>query len=825
MTTASTIGTPEAARGLTSTDAMQRLAISGPNALPKTTPPTLLARVAKQLVNPLSVILLVAGFITIVVLRRSGEGASILVIVVINTAMAVGQERAANDAMAALEQLVAPTSKVWRDGLVQEILAEGLVADDLIELAAGDRVPADARVAQSSLMAVDEAMLTGESLPVDKIAQDQVFAGTLVVRGSGQGVVTATGAATKLGQIATAMEKPTDPPLVRQLSVNAAQVSVLAIVVGVLVGIGTYLRSAGQQQRTAEAVLTGVALAIAAIPEGLSSVVLSALALGTRRMAKRGVIVRRLPAIEALGSTSVLCADKTGTITSGHLEVVDLLVQPGLDEEFWTAVTRANDAVGGIGDPLDIALLDAVPAPHRATVAAQVGERIDSRPFSAETRSMSTIHESRGTAHLSVKGAPESILSRCATAPDVTRLSQAVEALAGRGLRVLAVADATTDDLDAGLRPLGLVAFGDPLRPSAIGAVADCRRAGIRVVMVTGDHATTAGAVAEAVGILDGPAQPHEVIDGAALATMTPEAAAAALLQASVVARVEPNVKTALVDAHRARGAIVAMTGDGVNDAPALRRADVGVAIAGSGGTDVARRAASIIVTDGDLGTIAAGVAEGRRIARNLGNVVRYLLTGNLTEVLVVTGALVVLPDLRTPLLPAQLLWINLITDGLPGLALGTDEPVGDPLADPPRPRSDHLLNRTRLLGMVFDALVITAIGLGASWWTDTRWGWTPSVVRSSLLLTLIACHLLLAYVARARHFAFEPAWWRAKPMLASIVGSILLQVVAYTTPTGRELLGLSAVPPVAWLIAGGAAISMVGVLDVRSAVLRRHGG
>ncbi len=331
-TTESTIGTPEATRGLTSTDAMQRLAISGPNALPKTTPPTLMARVAKQLVNPLSAILLAAGFITIVVLRRSGEGASILVIVVINTAVAVRQERAANDAMAALEQLVAPTSKVWRDGLLQEILAEGLVADDLIELAAGDRVPADARVAQSSLMAVDEAMLTGESLPVDKIAQDQVFAGTLVVRGSGQGVVAATGAATKLGQIATAMEKPTDPPLVRELSVIAAQVSLLAIVVGVLVGIGTYARNAGQQKRTAEAVLTGVALAIAAIPEGLSSVVLSALALGTTRMAKRGVIVRRLPAIEALGSTSVLCADKTGTITSGHLEVVDLLVQPGLDE-------------------------------------------------------------------------------------------------------------------------------------------------------------------------------------------------------------------------------------------------------------------------------------------------------------------------------------------------------------------------------------------------------------------------------------------------------------------------------------------------------------
>jgi Ca2+-transporting ATPase len=796
--------------GLTSQEAAARLDRDGPNELPANPEPSLLARFVRQALEPLSLVLVAASVISVVVLEQVVEGLAIFVIVVLNVTVGSVQEARSASALAALEDLTAPTARTRRDGRIQVVPARALVVGDLVELAAGDRVPADLSLLEVSGLSIDEAILTGESFPVDKGPVTDgdgasALAGTLVVRGRGLGEVDATGAATRLGAIATALERPTEPPLVGELEGVAKRMSLLAI--GLACGLIPLLtwRSADGPDAFSTAVLAAVALAVAAIPEGLATVVVTSLALGARRMAQRGAIVRQLVAIEALGSTTVLCTDKTGTLTTGRLAVREAIPAAGREGALWRAALRCNDSLQGTGDPIDVAL-------HDAAVAAGGGhqfERVADRPFDASTRAMSTIDLVDGVLVLTVKGAPEDVLARCAPGPEVDQLHRLALDLASNGLRVLALAAAATDDLDeTDLDALGIVAFHDPLRPSAVEAVEACARAGMRLVLVTGDHAATARAVAESVGITG------EVVSGDELAGVDAELRAAALRSAAVVARVDPATKLDLVDAHRATGAIVAMTGDGVNDAPALRRADVGVAIAGDGGTDVARQAADVVVTNGDLGTIVAAVGEGRQIYRNLQSVVSYLVTGNLSEVLVFVASLVLLPDLALPLLPVQLLWVNLMTDGLPALALGVDRARTDPLLDPPTDRSQGLLGRDHLVrfaarGAVLAVAVILA-GLIA-----LQWGWTDRQVRTQLLLTLLVAHLLLVFVVRARRFTFEAGWWANGSLDLAVGGSLVLQVIVFVTPIGRSVLSLAALPAAGWVLATLLPIAVVAVVDL----------
>jgi magnesium-transporting ATPase (P-type) len=376
------------------------------------------------------------------------------------------------------------------------------------------------------------------------------------------------------------------------------------------------------------------------------------------------------------------------------------------------------------------------------------------------------------------------------------------------GLRVLAVADAPGADL-AGVawRPLGLVAFRDPLRPTAAPAVAECRRAGIRVVMVTGDHAVTAQSVAREVGLDDGP-----VVTGEQLQGRTAAERDELLARASVVARVDPDVKLELVGVHRARGEVVAMTGDGVNDAPALRQADVGVAVVGGEATDVAREAAAVLVTDGDLGTIVAAVQEGRRIFANLRSTLAYLISGNLSEIMVVVGAFPLLAGLATPFLPIQLLWINLMTDGLPALALGVDHKPGRAGANP-RGRANRLLDRQGLVAFGGRAVVLACVVLASGWFASSR-GWSDPVIRSQLLLALLYAHLLLALVSRADGCALGSGWWRNGYLDAAIGGSAALQVLVFTSAAARRVLHIAALPRVGWLVALGAAVAAFVVIE-----------
>ncbi|MFI7538983.1 cation-translocating P-type ATPase [Streptosporangium sp. NPDC049376] len=792
--------------GLDEAEVAQSLNKHGPNELPQPDPPTLLARAGRQLADPPSILLLIAGLVTLLVLAEIPEGVAILAILLVNVVIGVSQETKADRAVRALRSLTTPLAKVRRGGVTRRVPATEIVPGDVIEVAAGDRVAADACLIEATSLAVDEAVLTGESQSAAKRVggatgsgvplgdrDGELFSGTLVVRGSGTAVVERTGAATETGRIAGALRgRSPKGPLEIDLAQASRRMGLLALAAGAAMVVMGLTRVGRGEAALLDIVLAGVALAIAAVPESLAAAVTTALALGSQRMAKLGVIVRRLSAIEALGATTVIASDKTGTLTTGRLAVVDQVTVPGAD--LWRAALRCNDARDGLGDAVDIALQAA--ARENGARLADEDVRLATRPFDADTRSMAVV--TTGPL-LTVKGAPEVVLARCTDDERVRHLAGEVETLARRGLRVLAFAEADTTDLDVGeLRPLGLVGLRDEVRPSARQAVADCRAAGIRVVMVTGDHGDTARAVAEEVGIVPDPVVTGACLDGDGTGR------AARLRRAGVLARVDPATKLELVRVLREGGEVVTMTGDGVNDAPALRHADVGVAMAGDEGTDVAREAAAVVVTNGELGTVVTGVREGRRLRHNVSSMIGYLLTGNLAEILLVLTGLVLWPDLIIPLLPVHLLWINLVLDGIPAIALGVDKPSGDPLAlRPPRGGllSRAVLGRVAVRSLIVGLLVIAAVEAAR------RMGWSDEQVRTQAVLTLVFARLTLAYVVRAHRWTFERGWWHGRALLIAVVSTGLLQTLVTLIPPLGAALALVPPPSAGWAMALTAAL------------------
>ncbi|MDZ4826484.1 MAG: cation-transporting P-type ATPase [Actinomycetota bacterium] len=807
---------PASGIGLTTSGASALRRAIGPNELPERRSPGLIRRAVTQLRHPLVLLLLAAAVTAIVILRDLKEGIAILAIVALDVVVGAAQEQRADRAIAALRALTAPTARVWRDGVVVTLPAADLVPGDAVEIAAGDRVPADMCLVDAQSLAVDEAILTGESLSVGKEidADANAYAGTLVVRGHGRGVVAHTGPRSRLGRIAAGLTPPPTPPIQRELEQVGRTMAVLAIAVGVLLVPVAALRST-EHDAFVEAVLAGVALAVAAIPEGLPAAVTVALALGAQRMARKGAIVRRLAAIETLGCTTVLCTDKTGTLTTGRLALTATDALAGRQSDLWRAALMCNDALSGGSDPIDHAIVDGA---RVAGIPLPDAPRVHERPFDSENRYMATVHGGPGGPIVSMKGAPEAVLPRCVVSDEQReQLRLAVHDATSAGDRVLLVADARSDDLDAdNLRPLGLLRFSDPMRDSAPAAVADCRRAGIRLVLVTGDHHGTAVTIAKAAGLDREPA-----VIGADMRALDPDDRRDALARASIVARVDPDLKVELVEVHRERGDVVAMTGDGVNDAPALRRADIGVAMAGDAGTDVAREAADLVVTNGDLGTIVGAVREGRRIYRNLSNLVAYLVTGNLSEIMVVAFGMLLLPELAVPLLPVHLLWVNLVTDGLPALALGVDDPPGDPLALPPRDPAQRLLGRRRVARLAVAALAIALPVLACGRYAYEQ-GWSPATQRTQLLLALVLAHLALAYVARAQRFTLERGALRNRALLVAVGGSIVVQLALMFFTSSRSWLELTPLPAAGWIAALAAVTCSVIVLDTARALERR---
>ncbi|GAB2449558.1 cation-transporting P-type ATPase [Nocardioides hungaricus] len=836
----------EAVAGLSAAEVAARRAEYGANVAPRAPRRSAGGRVLDQLRDPMILLLLGAGAVVAAV-GDPTDAAIILAVVCLNTAIGVVQEIRAANALDALDRLAAPHATVVREGRQSRIAATDLVPGDVVRLDAGDVVPADLRLELAAGLEVDESTMTGESVPVGRRAGAELFAGTVVTRGRAHGTVLRTGAGSALGAIAASVAAAGSraTPLQVRLSRLSGQLVVLTLALAGLVFLLGVLRG----EPVADTLVLGVSLAVAAIPESLPAVVTVALALGAYRMARRHALVRRLPAVETLGSVTVLAVDKTGTLTEGHMTVREVWTPSGVrrvggvgyavagefspagDEELAVLVrdlVLCNDArLEGapdrttwdvVGDPMEAALLVAAAKHDRAALELpSAWRRLDEVPFDSLTKRMATLHEGPAGRLVVVKGAPEAVLPAVADGAAADAALSEAGRLAARGFRVLAVADAAPSEKapdlaePAGLRLRGLVALVDPPRPAARDVVAACREAGIRTVMITGDHPATARAIADELTITSGTSGTSgtpQVAVGADVAR-GPDAD---VRDIGVYARTRPDDKVDIVGAWQRLGAVVAMTGDGVNDAPALRNADIGVAMGGRG-TEVARQAADLVLGDDDLGTLVAAVEEGRRIYTNVRRFLRFGLAGGLAEVLVLlAGPWLGMP---LPLTPAQILWINMVTHGVPGVAFG-GEPA-DP-ADMARPSPSP--ERSVLGGLVREicltAAMIAAVALAAGLSADGQ-----GARQTSVFLCLGLAQLWLALALRAPRTG---AGWRSRGLEAAVGVSAVLLVGATTWPPLRDLLDASAVTlrqaALVALLAAGPAV----VVAARARLARARG-
>ena len=695
--------------GLSEAEAAERLERFGPNRLHPPARPQYVRIAARQLFDPLVALLIAAAAVSALIGERV-EAVAIAAIVVLNGILGFLQESAAERAVLALRESFPARANVVRDGHERELHAAEIVPGDIVVLREGDRVPADARLVESSSLELDESALTGESLPVAKAVDPvadgaaladrspMVFAGTSVTRGHARGIVVDTGPRTELGRISLLADEAKPPMTPLQARLGRLSLAMGGVGLVLVVGLGAAMLARGESLE--EAFLVGVSVAVAAVPEGLAATVTIALAIGSRQMAGRGAIVRRLPAIETLGEITLACTDKTGTLTENRLRVAAVLPASGrATEDVLAAAALASDAelvddaegVRVAGDPVDGAVLLAALEAGLSRRALEEGRSLVGEiPFSSERRRMTVVYEEEGQRRALTKGAPEVLLERSSAPRDeLERLDDAASAWSGEGFRVLAVAergdvgeDLSEDATEVALEPVGLLALHDPLRAGARDAVSRARSAGVTVWMLTGDHPATARTIG---GVLE-------------------------LGEHEVFARVTPADKLAIVERAQDEQEVVLVTGDGVNDAPALRRADVGVAM-GRSGTEPAREAADVVLVDDDFATIVAAIREGRRIEDNVRKFVAFLLSANLGEV--VLFAVAVIAGLGIPMAVVQVLLINVLTDGLPALALSRDPAAPDVMSRPPRRRGEFVSRRTAA-ALVGVGVLVGLAGLAA---------------------------------------------------------------------------------------------------------------
>ena len=848
----------EDAKGLSSAEAARRLAEFGPNAVAQRTRRSVWRSIFAQLRDPLSVVLLAACALTVVTGDLT-DAAVITLVIIGNSTVGVVQELRADRAVTALSQLSTPAVRVLRDSRETKIPASGLVRGDVVLLGEGDVVPADGTVIQASALLVDESALTGESVPVGKrgphgerVGED-VASGTVIVRGRGVVEVTETGPASAMGRIAALMDTRVQATplqlrmarLGRVLAIVAVSLSVTVMVLGLLRGEPRELM-----------VVTAISLAVAAVPESLPAVVTLSLALGARRMAARNAIVRRLPAVETLGSITVIATDKTGTLTQGRMVVqeawtprrsvvfsgegyapegsvlqdaapVDIDAAPDLVELLTAAAlcndaalvapARPSDAWSGLGDPTEVALLTAA---ARAGLNRQALERryprIDEVPFDSASQRMTTVHQDGARLLVVTKGSPEALLELTRdTEGDEIRaeIARRAGALADRGFRVLAVGSGRADRSEQAshsvddLHILGLLAIADPPKTTARTTVAACRAAGITPILITGDHPATARAVSLAVGVED--RADSEVVTGEQIQQgLIPD-----LTTARVFARTTPEQKLNIIQAWRDRGAVIAMTGDGVNDGPALRRSDIGVAM-GHRGTEVARQAADLVLADDELATVVAAIEEGRRVYANIRRFLVFGISGGAAEILVMlVGPLV---GLTVPLLAAQILWINLLTHGLMGVALGAEPVEPGTMQRPPRPPEESVLGDGLWQQALRVSCVLTLVALSVG-----RWGFgTSSGWQSLIFLSLVSLQVGVA-------LGLRPTLWARENLFLPVAaaGSLLLALAGLYVPALRDLLSTVALPPsqAAVAVAVGGLGWMAIRLDQRFVNVRRR--
>jgi Ca2+-transporting ATPase len=818
--------------GLGPDEATRRLVKAGPNRLPQRRPPSPARLLARQFTSPLVALLLGAGGVSLAI-GESLDALVIVALVIVDAALGYVQERRAEEATEALRDVLAGRARVLRGGRIGDVLTDDVVVGDVLVLAAGDRVAADARILSSDGLEVDESVLTGESLPVAKRAEPpvsphaplaehrtKVFAGTLVVGGAARAVVCASGADTEVGRIAAATTAPSPrTPLQQRLDRFAGTLLRVA-------GIGCLALAAlswAYGTAPAESVLVGVSLAVAAVPEGLPVVVTVTLALGMRRMAERGAVVRRLHAVETLGSTTVICSDKTGTLTENRLTLERVWTPDGSEERLSPAsgsvrrvLAEALLASGPlVSDPLERALEDAAIGIGLDPLCLRSERRLlRHMPFDSRRKRTTAVHQDvDGTRVLSTKGAPEVVAGLLQEREREEILLRAAE-WAADGARVLLVGRrvlARGDEDERELEPVGLLGFADPPRQQAAASVRRAREAGVRTLMVTGDHPATAWAIARATGVAEGGAG---MMTGAELDRLDGERLARRLDSVAVVARVEPVHKLRIVEALQRRGEVVAMTGDGVNDVPALAAAHIGVAM-GRRGSDAAVEAADMVLTDDDYSTIVVAIEHGRGLYDNILRFLLFLLSANAGEVLVFV--LAVPAGLAAPLSVLQILVVNLLTDGPPAIALGIDPPGPDVMRRPPRPPSEGVL------APIAARLTVAAAAMGAAAFAAFAIGRADGQATGQTMAFATLVFGQLAYVATVRG---EGPFWSAgrNPTLWRSVGvAAALGAAALAAAPLREMLGLVVLTPPLLVAAGTLALVPPVTAELHKVWLRRR--
>jgi magnesium-transporting ATPase (P-type) len=858
--------------GLTSPEAQSRLEKHGPNRLPQQPPPAWWQILLRQFQSPLIYILVAAAVVAIIAGDFKDAG-FIALVLAINALIGGYQEWRAEQSSRALQKLLQIRAAVVRDGEVCEVDAEEIVPGDVVWLESGNRVPADLRLISAHGLEIDESLLTGESFAVTKDAAwtgeestpvadrlNLAYAASIVIRGRAKGVIVGTGTHTEVGKLAADVMSSSGgkPPLLERMekfSHTIAYVVLAAVAVVSVLGILIHGHTLH------EMFLFGVALAVSAIPEGLPAALTVALAVATTRMARRGVIVRRLAAVEGLGSCTMIASDKTGTLTCNELTVRDVRLPDGSDLEVLgegfapegevqlsgkTIQAEGNDSLAALvhvavlcnegdlhrrdgewawrGDPTDIALL---------SLGQKVGvqreslldehPQVNEIPFEPEHQFAATFHRVDGTVRAFVKGAPERVLKMCRWSDaeqQAQTFHQMAESMAAQGYRVLALADGPApDDLKADGTPpqptdlefRGFVGMIDPLRPGVKEAVEQCHSAGITVCMVTGDHPVTALAISRDLGLAS---EPDQVVSGADLTDKSPDEIRAAIRRGRVFARVAPRQKLELVEAARAEGHFVAVTGDGVNDAPALRAANIGVAM-GKSGTDVAREAAELVISDDNFATIVSGVEEGRIAYDNVRKVIYLLVSTGAAEVLLIGITFAVGAFLPLPFWPVQLLWLNLVTNGIQGIALAFEPGEQGVLRRKPRRPSEPIFDRLMIERTLVAAGTMAVVGVGAFWWMIQA-GWSHDSARNALLLLLVLFENVHIGNCRSEtQSALSLSPLRSPFLLAGAVCAFLVHLAAMHIPLLQSILRTEPIGMTTWASMFGLALTVFLTMEI----------
>ncbi len=862
-------------QGLTQEEADRRLEEHGKNKLKEGKKASLIQRFLEELADPMIIILLVAALISGITAFYEGESFAdvliILAVVIINAILGVVQESKAEAAIAALQEMAAATSKVLRDGRQIQVKSEDLVPGDVVILEAGDAVPADGRIAECASMKIEEAALTGESVPVNKTAEtlslgdqkdvplgdrkNMVYMGSTVVYGHGSAVITATGMATEMGKIADALAQTEEEetPLQRKMNQLSKILTVLVVGICVVIFAVGLLRAQGSADGiTADSILetfmVAVSLAVAAIPEGLVAVVTIVLSIGVTNMSRKNAIIRKLTAVETLGCTQVICSDKTGTLTQNKMTVVDhatddlKLLQIGMA---LCSDAKPDPATGqAVGEPTECALVnDAYKDGMDKNGLEQEYPRRAEAPFDSMRKMMSTIHEKKEGGYIQfTKGAPDEVLKRCSSAliggktvpmTDEIRESilQSNKNMADRALRVLCAAKRDWNALPSNCDPefleqdltyVGLSGMIDPVRPEVKAAIEECREAGIRPIMITGDHRDTAAAIAMELGIID---SPDQAITGAMLNEIDDETFKKEIEKYSVYARVQPEHKVRIVKGWKANGKITAMTGDGVNDAPSIKSADIGVGM-GITGTDVTKNVADMVLADDNFATIVSAVEEGRRIYANIRKAIQFLLASNLAEVLAIFFATLIG---FTILEPVHLLWINLITDCFPALALGMEKSEADIMKQKPRDPKEGIFAGGMGFDVFFQGFIVTVLVLVSyllgHYVESGVWEFVDSPDGTTMaFLTLSMVEIFHSLNMRSRRGSIFTLPTKNMFLYAAMIASLLLTTAVIEIPF---LAGLFEFTPIDWneyLIALGLAVLIIPIMEVVKAVQRKLG-